>query len=198
MKTKKSWIRTELPQLLLLIALIFAARSSLADHYYVPTGSMEYTLMSGDRVIVDKTAYGLRIPFTDIELTGGDAVARGEVVIFDSPRNGDRLIKRVVGVGGDLVTIQNGNLFLNGLPLAADDRAVELFGERTAYLNLADGGGPDVSRILIPADMLLAVGDHRGNSLDGRYFGLIAEREAYGKALGVYRRRGEGFVWIPL
>ncbi len=198
MHTKNSAIRTELPQLLLLIALIFAARSSLADHYYVPTGSMEYTLMSGDRVIVDKTAYGLRIPFTDIELTGGDAVTRGEVVIFDSPRNGDRLIKRVVGVGGDLVTIQNGNLFLNGLPLAADDRAVELFGERTAYLNLADGGGPDVSRILIPADMLLAVGDHRGNSLDGRYFGLIAEREAYGKALGVYRRHGEGFVWIPL
>ena len=198
MKSKKTWIRTELPQLLLLIALIFAARSSLADHYYVPTGSMEYTLMSGDRVIVDKTAYGLRIPFTDIELTGGDAVARGEVVIFDSPRNGDRLIKRVVGVGGDLVTIQNGNLFLNGLPLAADDRAVELFGERTAYPNLEDGGGPDVSRILIPDGMLLAVGDHRGNSLDGRYFGLIAEREAYGKALGVYRRRGEGFVWIPL
>ena len=198
MKSKKTWIRTELPQLLLLIALIFAARSSLADHYYVPTGSMEYTLMSGDRVIVDKTAYGLRIPFTDIELTGGDAVARGEVVIFDSPRNGDRLIKRVVGVGGDLVTIQNGNLFLNGLPLAADDRAGELFVERTAYLNLEDGGGPDVSRILIPDGMLLAVGDHRGNSLDGRYFGLIAEREAYGKALGVYRRRGEGFVWIPL
>ena len=198
MKIKKSWIRTELPQLLLLIALIFAARSSLADHYYVPTGSMEYTLMSGDRVFVDKTAYGLRIPFTKIELTGGDAVGRGEVVIFDSPRNSDRLIKRVVGGGGDLVTIQNGNLFLNGLPLAADDRAVELFGERTAYLNLADGGGPDVSRVLIPDGMLLAVGDHRGNSLDGRYFGLIAEREAYGKALGVYRRRGEGFVWIPL
>jgi len=198
MNTKKAWTRTELPQLLLLIALIFAARSSLADHYYVPTGSMEYTLMSGDRVLVDKTAYGLRIPFTNIELTGGDAVGRGEVVIFDSPKNGDRLIKRVVGVGGDLVTIRNGSLFLNGLPLAADDHAVELFGERTAYLNLADGGGPDVSPVVIPDGMLLAVGDHRGNSLDGRYFGLIAEREAYGKALSVYRRRGEGFVWIPL
>lgn len=198
MNRNKSWIRTELPQLLLLIALIVAARSSLADHYYVPTGSMEYTLMSGDRVLVDKTAYGLRIPFTDIELTGGDAVARGEIVIFDSPGNGDRLIKRVVGVGGDLVTIQDGNLFLNGVPLAAGDRAVELFGVRTAYLNLADGGGPDVSGVLIPDGMLLAVGDHRGNSLDGRYFGLIAEREAYGKALGVYRRRGEGFVWLPL
>ena len=46
--------------------------------------------------------------------------------------------------------------------------------------------------------MLLAVGDHRGSSLDGRYFGLISETSVYGKALGIYRRKGEGFVWRPL
>jgi signal peptidase I len=196
MKIKKTWIRTELPQLLLLVAGVLAARSSLADHYYVPSGSMEYTLMSGDRVLVDKMANGVRLPFTGVELTRGDPVGRGEVVIFDSPRNGDRLIKRIVGVGGDVITISNGNLFVNGVSFADDD--VELFGERKAYLNLVDGGGPDVVRRPIPDGMLLAVGDHRDNSLDGRDFGLIAEQAVYGKALGVYRRRGEGFVWIPL
>ena len=197
MKSKNFWIRTELPQLLLLVALILAARSSLADHYYVPSGSMEYTLMSGDRVLVDKLAYGVRVPFTNFEMTRGDPVGRGEVVIFDSPRNGDRLIKRVVGVGGDVITISGGKLFVNAVSLADDD-AVERFGERKAYLNLVDGGGPDVVRRPIPDGLLLAVGDHRGNSLDGRYFGLIPEQAVYGKALGIYRRRGEGFVWIPL
>lgn len=194
----KSQLRTELPQILLLLVLVLAGRSSLADHYYVPSGSMEYTLMSGDRVLVDKTAYGLRVPFTGIEITRGDAVQRGEVVIFDSPADGERLIKRIVGIGGDVVALHDGELFVNGLSLAAGQRGIESFGSRTASLNLLDGGGPDLRRVRIPAGMLLAVGDHRGNSLDGRYFGLIREAAVYGKALAVYRRLGEGFVWLPL
>ena len=149
-------------------------------------------------MLVDKSAYGLRIPFTELEFTPGAAVQRGEVIIFDSPRNGDRLIKRVVGIGGDTVTIHDGSVFVNGLALAERDRSVEFFADRKAILNLDDGGGPDLNRLRIPSGMLLTVGDHRGNSLDGRFFGLIEESEAYGKALGVYRRRGEGFVWLPL
>ena len=64
------------------------ARSTLADHYYVPSGSMEPTLVPGDRVIVDKMAYGFRVPFTQIQIIEGSAVTRGEVAIFDSPRDG--------------------------------------------------------------------------------------------------------------
>jgi signal peptidase I len=198
MTRKNFWRRTELPQLLLLVGLILAARSSLADHYYVPSGSMEYTLMSGDRVVVDKTAYGLRLPFTQLELFPGQPVRRGEVVIFDSPQSGDRLIKRVVRVGGDTISIDNGRLHVNGKALAVADRNTEFFGKREASLNLRDGGGPNVHRLEIPQGMLLAVGDHRGNSLDGRYFGLIPEREVYGRAVAVYRRRDEGFTWLPL
>ena len=198
MRTKKSWIRTELPQLLLLIGLILAARSSFADHYYVPSGSMEYTLMSGDRVFVDKTAYGLRLPFSTLEISRGKPVERGEVVIFDSPRSGVRLIKRIVGVGGDAITIENGSLTVNGTALARNKRSVEFFGKRAVTLNLRDGGGPNIGRIEIPPGMLLAVGDHRGNSLDGRYFGLIPEDDVYGRAVAVYRRRDAGFTWLPL
>ena len=75
---------------------------------------------------------------------------------------------------------------------------IEKFGNRLVSLNLQHGGGPDMQASRIPQGMLLAVGDHRGRSLDGRFFGLVAEDDVYGKALGVYRRRDEGFVWRPL
>ena len=197
--SKRSFqVWSELPRLLIMILLLLAARSSLADHYYVPSGSMEYTLMSGDRVVVNKMAYGLRIPFTDIEIISGDAVERGDVVIFDSPRNDVRLIKRIVGVGGDTVEIRDGGLHINGKAMSIGVSDIERFGARFVSLNLLHGGGPDLEPIKIPAGMLLAVGDHRGNSMDGRYFGLVADDEVYGKALGVYRRKGEGFVWRSL
>jgi signal peptidase I len=195
---KKSWLRSELPSILLFLLGIFAVRSSFADHYYVPSGSMEYTLMSGDRVLVNKAAYGLRIPFTDIKLTAGVSVDRGHVVIFDSPRDGTRLIKRIVGIGGDTISLLDGRLSVNGESLARSFGSVEYFDARVAPLNLEDGGGPDIDQLLIPAGMVLAVGDHRGSSLDGRYFGLVPASDVYGKALAVYRRQDEGFVWRPL
>lgn len=196
--TKQSpFIRSELPRLVAMVVLLFAARSTLADHYYVPSGSMEYTLMSGDRVLVDKRAYGLRVPFTGYKLAEGARVTRGEVVIFDSPRDGTRLIKRIVAVPGDRVELRSGRLVINGQPMAGGD-SVEMFGARTAQLNLLAGGGPDVYVDGVPEGMLLAVGDHRGNSLDGRMFGWVAEEDVYGRAIAVYYRRGERFVWRRL
>ena len=70
-------------------------------------------------------------------------------------------------------------------------------GAREALLNLRDGGGPDYE-MQIPAGKVLAIGDHRGNSLDGRFWGLIDERELFGRAVAIYYRSGEGFVWKPL
>jgi signal peptidase I len=197
MISKNSWLRSELPQLLFLVLFIFAARSSLADHYLVPSGSMEETIQVGDRVLVDKRAHGLRVPFTNIEIADGVNVVRGEVVIFDSPQNGTRLIKRIVAIGGDQVALRNGHLSINDVPLVADN-SEEDFGGRTAQLNLRDGGGPDHYIKRIPEGMLLAVGDHRGNSLDGRFFGLISEDDIYGRAVAIYYRRGDAFVWKPL
>lgn len=192
---KKNWIRQELFSLAVVLAAVTAARSSLADHYYVPSGSMENSLIPGDRVFVDKTAYGFRIPLTKIDLFGARTPERGEIAVFDSPRDGTRLIKRIVAIGGDVVSIENGRLAINGKPLG--DEHLEHFGAREALLNLDDGGGPDL-HTTIPAGMVLAIGDHRGNSLDGRFFGAIPETELFGRAVGVYYRRGEGFVWKPL
>jgi signal peptidase I len=198
MQFSNTWLRSEMLRFMLMVLAIFAARSSLADHYYVPSGSMEYTLLAGDRVAVSKLAYGLRLPFTDLEIVDGESVGRGDVVIFDSPRDGTRLIKRIVAVGGDTVSLVGGRLSIDGRPLADDGGKVEVYGDVIATLNLEHGGGPDLEGASIPAGMVLAVGDHRGRSLDGRYFGLVPESAIYGKALAVYRRRDEGFVWRPL
>ena len=174
-----------------MLVILFAARSSLADHYHVPTGSMEYTIMTGDRVLIDKTAFGLRVPFTPIEITQGGEPGRGDVVIFDSPADGRRLIKRVVAVGGDTITLENGLASING-------EAGELFATSVAQLNLESGGGPPIAALTIPHGYLLTLGDHRGNSFDSRYFGLVEASSVYGRALGVYYRRNTGLTWQAL
>ena len=212
MRDKKWWI-SELISLAIVLAAVTAARSSLADHYYVPSGSMEYSLMPGDRVVVNKTAYGLRIPLTKIDLFGSSTPQRGEIAVFDSPEDGKtRLIKRIVAIGGDHVSVVDGQLSINGQRLG--DREVEQFGERQALLKLTSqpsynhGGGPNFDAI-VPPGMLLAMGDHRGNSNDGRRFGFIDERELFGRAVGIYYRSGgctwydvacviDGFTWISL
>jgi signal peptidase I len=200
-RDKKWWI-SELTSLAIVLAAVTAARSSLADHYYVPSGSMEYSLMPGDRVVVNKMAYGFRIPLTKIDIFGSSTPGRGEIAVFDSPEDGKtRLIKRIVAIGGDHVSVVNGQLSINGQPLG--DRKIEHFGEREAFLNLTtqmsynQGGGPNFEAD-VPPGMVLAMGDHRGNSNDGRKFGFIDERELFGRAVAIYYRSGEGFTWKPL
>jgi signal peptidase I len=197
----KWWI-SELISLAIVLAAVTAARSSVADHYYVPSGSMQYTLMDHDRVIVNKMAYGFRIPLTKIDIFGSSTPERGDIAVFDSPEEGHvRLIKRIVAIGGDRVSVVNGQLSINGEPLG--DRTVEHFGDRDALLNLTssrhynEGGGPNFEGD-VPEGMVLAMGDNRGNSNDGRKFGFISEKELFGRAVAIYYRRGEGFMWKPL
>ena len=192
------WLK-EARSLLLLLLLLGLARTSFANHYQVPSGSMEPTLFPGDRVVVDMSAYGLRLPFTDLQLVRRGQPQRGEVVVFKSPADGTRLIKRVVAVGGDRVQLIDGHLSINGTALAsAQEPDVEVFGKRRVPLGLDMGGGSDIERATIPQGQLLVLGDHRGNSADGRYFGLIDAGSVYARALGVYWRSGEGVVWKGL
>jgi signal peptidase I len=194
-----SRILGELLPMILVSIVLMAARSSLADHYIIPSGSMEYTLVPGDHVFVDKLSYGVRVPFTGIELAPGETPRRGEVVIFDSPADGQRLIKRIVAEGGDRVSLIGGELRINGRSMRDGNRDdVERFGDHVAHLNLGYGGGRDIAPMEVPRGQLLVVGDARGNSRDGRYFGLIPADLPYGKAMGVIYRRGEGLVWKGL
>lgn len=191
--------RNEWATFAVFLLLLTVARTSLANHYQVPSGSMEPTLMPGDRIAVNMLAYGLRVPFTDIELIDRGEPQRGDVVVFKSPADGTRLIKRVVAVGGDTVALIDGRLWIDGRPLHdADASDIEHFGDRDVTLNLSHGGGPDIATGTIPAGMALVLGDHRGNSADGRFFGLVPMKSLYGKAAAVYYRRGEGFGWTRL
>ena len=183
----RRWTREWLPFAVGILCL-FAVRSSIADHYAVPSGSMQRTLFAGDRVMVDKRAYGVRLPFTLVKVTHGADIARGDVVIFDSPSDGTRLIKRVVAVGGDTVEVREGHVHINGVTVDEDAR----------HLDLSFGGGPDFGPTRVPEGRVLALGDARGNSNDGRYFGFVRADDIYAKALGVYYRSDAGFVWLPL
>lgn len=192
-------IKSDVLPLLAILLLMTVARSSFANHYYVPSGSMEHSLMPGDRVVVDMMAYGLRVPFTDMDIVSRATPKPGDVVVFDSPVDGIRLIKRVVAVGGDTVDLVDGRLTVNGVDLQSDaERDVEVMAGRKARLNLDAGGGPDIRGLVVPRDEVLVLGDHRGESADGRYFGLVPAREFYGRAVAVYWQRGEGFVWTKL
>ena len=193
------WRKKEAGPLVVGVGLLAAARDARANHYVVPGGSMQRTLQAGDRVVVDMRAYGLRLPFTGQQLLATGTPQRGEVAVFDSPADGTRLIKRVVAVAGDHVQLHGGHLAINGQPLQiADLHDTEAFGERQAQLDLDMGGGPDIADLVVPDGKLLVLGDHRGNSFDGRFFGFVDAGKVYGRAVAIYYRRGDGLEWKHL
>src|SRR5256885_2242669 len=106
--------RKEIRPMLILAAILFSIRSSLADWNDVPTGSMKPTILEGDRVYVNKVAYDLKVPFTTLHLAQWDNPKRGEIVVFYSPHDGKRLVKRVIGVPGDTIELRHDSLLLNG------------------------------------------------------------------------------------
>lgn len=181
-----------------LVLFIIIFRSSFANHYVVPSGSMEPALLVGDRVFVDMSAYGVRIPYTNVVVLPRSEPSPGDIVVFKSPHDGTRLIKRVVATAGQTVELENGKLSINGQSLVlptASTETIERLGSKGVVLNLADGPGPDIEKTLIPDGKVLVLGDHRGASADGRYFGLVDQAAFYGKAVAVYWRRGQGLVW---
>jgi signal peptidase I len=157
--------------------VVLSARSSLADHYVVPSGSMEPTVMTGSRIVVDKTAYGWRLPFLDRWMVGPASPAHGDVVVVRSPETGETLLKRVVATEGDRVEVRDGRVWLEGRLAEPRERSV---GTDVHY------GGPDFGPTVVPAHRLLVLGDNRGNSHDGRSFGWVPVADVLGRAVAVY------------
>ena len=180
------------------IALV--ARTSLADHYVVPSGSMEPTVEVGDRILVDKLAFGVRLPIADRYLVALADPRPGDVVVLGSPENGITLLKRVVAGPGDMVTVRGGHVDLNGTsvrvtPTGSGD--LEYLGATPHSLRIIDGGGPDFGPVRVPADHYLVMGDNRGNSHDGHSFGFVARDAIRGRAVRVFLRNGAP-AWRPL
>jgi signal peptidase I len=201
MTTRGRTLRRDLVTILGASAILLVARASFADHYRVPSGSMEPTVDVGDQVCVDKLAYGLRVPFSGTYLTHSSGPARGDVVVLTSPDDGEVLLKRVVALPGDVVTVHDGQLTLNGAAVPVVDEpdggAVEQLGAHAHMLDTDFGGGPDFGPVRVPEGRLLVLGDNRGNSRDGRYFGWVSRDALLGRAVAVCMREGRP-VWRPL
>lgn len=193
--------------LLIFFGLMLVFRSAVADWMNVPSGSMNPTIIEGDRILVDKEAYGLRIPFTTLRLTQGSDPQRGDIIIFSSPEDGMTLVKRVVGLPGDTIEMRNDRLLINGaavdyasssdaeadteLPratraqyheyfdenLGASKHAIMLLPQRPADRSF----GP----VVVPAGQYLVLGDSRDNSKDSRYIGFVPRNSIVGRAFGV-------------
>jgi signal peptidase I len=198
-RTRATW-RRELVTACVALAIVVSARSSLADHYFVPSGSMLPTVEPDDHVFVDKLAYGLRLPLLDGYAVHFAPPQRGDVVVLLSPDDGIVLLKRVVGVPGDRVAVVDGTLVIDGQSMPVVERrgaSIEELGAMEHAITLAAGGGPDFGPIRIPSGRYLVLGDNRGDSRDGRYFGLVARDAIFGRAEGVILRHGAP-TWVGL
>ncbi len=193
-------LRRDLLTVALALAVVVTARSSLADHYYVPSGSMLPTVEPDDHVVVDKLAYGLRIPLLSDYALHFAPPGRGDVVVLLSPDDGIVLLKRIVGLPGDRVTVTEGTLVIDGesMPVVARGGGeIEELGAIHHAISLAAGGGPDFGPVRIPPGRYLVLGDNRGDSRDGRYFGLVARDAILGRVEGVIVRHGAP-TWVGL
>lgn len=197
----REWVRPLLPVLLILTAF----RSAVADWSDVPTGSMNPSILEGDRVFINKLAYSLRFPLTRWHLAEFDDPRRGDIVVFISPHDGKRLVKRVVGVAGDTVELRNNRLLLNGEPLAYEvvsdaERALlaptlpetwplaieQLPGHPHPVLSKpASAAMRNFATVTIPAGSVFVMGDSRDDSFDSRFFGPVERSRILGKATHV-------------
>lgn len=189
--------------LTVMAVLIF--RAFVAEAYMIPSGSMEPTLKQGDRLVVNKLAYGLRLPFTTIKLIRGQKPRPGQIVIFAHPRQPETtLIKRVVATGGDTVAVRDNVVVVNGQPVSrrqhpgpcsVEQRPCQAFEERLGdvrhtVVQHADILPRDFGPFEVPADHIFVMGDNRDNSSDSRFWGAVPYSHLQGRAVLIYWSRG--------
>jgi signal peptidase I len=204
----REWVRP----FLVVLVVVFSLRSAVADWNDVPTGSMRPTILEGERIFVNKLAYDLKFPFTRLRLIEWSEPRRGDVVVLYSPaEGGKRLVKRVLGVPGDRITVRNGRVLVNAeladyRPLGPGERAelgiangalgpgeqvvwetIDGASHPVAWQESAARGlsqrnwGPDV----VPDDKFFVMGDNRDNSRDSRVFGYVDRQLIVGRATAV-------------
>jgi len=175
------------------ILLMSFFRSAVADWYTVPTGSMQPTIKEGDRIIVNKMAYDLKIPFSQFSVLTTGEPKRGEIVVFESKAADNRLIKRMIGLPGDTIEMKNEKVYINGRPLdykISSKNAQQLFiteqVDTIKHIVRIDQGRSNklsnFSKLTVPEGHYLVLGDNRRNSADSRVYGLVPRHELKGKA----------------
>lgn len=197
-QSAKDWIKS------IVIALViwFFLRALLVEAFRIPSGSMENTLLVGDFLFVNKALYGAEIPIVHKRLPAFREPQRFDIVIFESPEEaGVNVVKRVVGLPGDTLSMVGGVLHLNGDAVsepharqgdhASDPEDPRMRDWQVRYLVERDrrtyrpslkNWGP----IEVPADSFFVMGDNRDNSYDSRYWGFLGRDRIAGRPLIIY------------
>ncbi len=195
----KKWLRDNRGFLLFLLAFgLF--RTAVADYNPIPSGSMRPTLLEGDVVFVNRLAYDVKIPLTDIALAAIGEPMRGDLVTFSSPKDGTRLSKRFVGLPGDTIALRGDVLYVNGAaarysdPDLRPEPRAELGGARALHVRERSAGSKreiqllpdlrvprDFGPIVVPAGSYFMMGDNRDDSADSRYIGPVPRRLIIGR-----------------
>ena len=208
--------------LVVVLGIVLPLRSAVADWNDVPSASMRPTILEGDRIYVNKLAYGLRLPFTFEWLARWEHPQRGDVVTLASPADGIRLVKRVVGLPGDRIAMRDNRLWVNGSPVAyeamasdartrlPDGRQLEAFTfterlsgrEHVVTLTPALPAHASFSERVVPDGHYFFLGDNRNVSKDSRIVGSVSLDRIYGRVTHIaasldpdngYRPRFERF-----
>jgi len=188
------------------VLLLGVFRTAIADWNPIPSASMHPNLLEGDVVFVNRLAFDVKVPLTDVVVAHTGDPKRGDIVTFSSPENGTRLIKRVIGVPGDTIEMRGKRLYVNGIVASYDDLGLadeplaprgvkalhleeklstgnENAGNRHEIQWLARRGQrDDFGPLAIPTDHYLMLGDNRDNSEDSRWFGLVPREKLIGRA----------------
>ena len=202
---KKQW--QENKGFILFIALMVLFRSAIADWNEVPTGSMKPTIVEGDRIWVNKLAYDFRIPFEGTSLIKFSDPQRGDIVVFESAVSDKRLVKRVIGVPGDVISMQNNELTINGKGLSYQvtdegeehtDLNENLLGINHSVRVTKNALSLDsFSSIIVPEGNYMVLGDNRDNSADSRVIGFVPREEIIGRARHVVLSFNYDNYYIP-
>jgi signal peptidase I len=196
------------------IFLVLGLRSFLAEPFRIPSGSMMPNLLIGDFILVNKFKYGIRLPVLNTEIIKIGRPQRGDVFVFrypgmgaDDPTTGTDYIKRVIGLPGDTVTVQDNRVAINGVPfgyaesgiftgqgVSAPQNGYRIYTEKLpglAHSMLEDdtiglGLRANNGTWIVPEGHYFAMGDNRDNSADSREWGFVPEANLVGKAMVIW------------
>ena len=192
------------------LLIVLVLRSFLIEPFQIPTGSMIPTLEVGDFILVNKYAYGVRLPIIGTKLMDVTDPKRGEVMVFIPPHENKYYIKRVIGLPGDTVRYEESNLYINGelverefleSRLIETERggiSAELYNETIGEIEHITQLIPAFNRErnrtswVIPNGFYFMMGDNRDNSSDSRVWGTVSEKDIVGKAIAVWMHKEPG------
>ena len=196
-------------QFFLLLFCIVFFKSAIADLSSISGASMQPTLLDGDKVWVNKLAYDIKVPFTEIALASVADPKRGDIVIFDSKMAHKRLVKRIVGVPGDTIYMQNNALVINGKAanyelVSRDDNALIILEDLPGKSHRARLSRNFVSRsnrsygpTEVPEGQYFVLGDNRDNSSDSRIYSFVPREEIMGRSSSVVFSLDSNNKYLP-